>query len=217
MKSKFLSNNGNSFSGLGGDHELGVTTTIGAPGYGNTHDRPAAPQSGMIWDGFQWHPAPNKKHANQYRQSKYPPSLINNKNTKANIDTETNIIQGALINSKLNTKYPPNPMNALPLLNKHIAIAAAISAKKQHGKLLPQTQTILKLANVNNNALTNNNNNSNNNPVPIQTSTINTTPITTTTTTINANNNNNGSNAIAHLQASEAIKNQFAKFYNEMK
>merc|ERR1712176_1709368 len=109
-----------------------------------------SPRSGMIWDGFQWHPAPNVKEAEDFRAHKYPPHLIAKAKEQAEAKKATVQQAAALqaIGTKLNTKYPPNPMNACPLVNPEIATACAAAAAAA-GKLTPQQATILKLATVN--------------------------------------------------------------------
>eukprot|EP00483_Globobulimina_turgida_P001427 UN01429 len=110
----------------------------------------------MIWDGFQWHPAPNINVAD-YRQSKFPPHLLHNKRVREESNlamlavNSPNIQQAAALaacGTKLNTKYPPNPMNACPLVDPDIAAACAAAAAAA-GTLTPQQATILKLATVN--------------------------------------------------------------------
>merc|ERR1719334_1724648 len=106
-----------------------------------------SPRSGMIWDGFQWHPAPNVKEAEDFRAHKYPPHLIAKAKEEAAAKKATVQQAAALqaIGTKLNTKYPPNPMNACPLVNPEIAAACAAAAAAA-GKLTPQQATILRLA-----------------------------------------------------------------------
>merc|ERR1719334_2175469 len=112
-----------------------------------------SPRSGMIWDGFQWHPAPNVKEAEDFRAHKYPPHLIAKAKEEAAAKKATVQQAAALraIGTKLNTKYPPNPMNACPLVNPEIAAACAAAAAAA-GKLTPQQATILRLATAAKNA-----------------------------------------------------------------
>ena len=105
-----------------------------------------SPRSGMIWDGFQWHPAPNVKEAEDFRAHKYPPHLIA-KAKEAEAVKKATVQQAAALQAcgtKLNTKYPPNPMNACPLVTPDIAAVCAAAAVA--GKLTPQQATILQLS-----------------------------------------------------------------------
>jgi len=111
-------------------------------------DRTASPRSGMIWDGFQWHPAPNVAEAETFRAHKYPPHLIQKAKEEAAVKKAASVQQAAALQAhgaKLNTKYPPNPMNACPLVTPDIAAACAAAAAAA-GKLTPQQATILQLA-----------------------------------------------------------------------
>lgn len=114
-------------------------------------------REGMIWDGFQWHSALNRQKAQEFRDSKFPPHLLSKLKDES---VQTTLIKHApavqqvaamaASGTKLNTRYPPNPMNALPLVNPSIAAACAAAAAM--GDITPQQATILKLANVNKSA-----------------------------------------------------------------
>merc|ERR1712151_871976 len=104
-------------------------------------------KNGMIWDGFQWHQSPNSTLplVSLPRTTSGGGNLATlNMSTPNSIQQQVNL---AATGTKLNTKYPPNPMNACPLVQPDIAAACAAAAASA-GKLTPQQATILKLATV---------------------------------------------------------------------
>ena len=166
----------------------------------------------MIWDGFQWHPAPTQKQAADYRASKFPPHLLNNnkfceESTSLSILSSVNsanVQQAAALaacGTKLNTKYPPNPMNACPLVNPDIAAACAAAAAVA-GKLTPQQATILKLASVNKTAYYNTNTNNNNH--------------NTNNNDIDNDKNNDKDKISTIMAASNAVHQQMNKFFPQL-
>merc|ERR1712154_117979 len=126
-------------------------------------------KNGMILDGFQWHqatPTMNVNHvsnnnnnnnvnsnaaANTISIVTLPHTTIKGGNLATlNMSQPNSIQQAATLaacGTKMNTKYPPNPMNACPLVQPDIAAACAAAAAAA-GKLTPQQATILKLATV---------------------------------------------------------------------
>jgi len=116
----------------------------------------ASPRQGMIWDGFQWHAAPTAAEAEEYRAQKVPVTQLKQMaqaqalaQAQAQAQAQAASAQTAaalqMVSAQLKTKYPPNPLNACPLVNPEIAAACAAAAAAA-GKLTPQQATILQLA-----------------------------------------------------------------------